>query len=195
MASCLLTAGYGLPCRSVGGVSPAGVFIAEWQCPGPGSMQITVGTVSSPSGDLPGIPQYVATYGGITGFTGSTVSFYQFCQDIEIASLSETSVVSIENGTSYNEITLTFNVFNFGQDVQNIVTTLGAGRWRVIILGNDGNYYFMGYSNPVSITDGSGGINKALGDLNGYTFTMVGKEQFGILQVSPTAAASVLTYN
>lgn len=177
MATCVLTAGQSLPCRTVGGVSPAGVFIGQWQCPSSGAM--TIGLTAN---------------GSISSFSGATVSFYQFCQDLEIASLSETGVVSVENGTAYNEITLTFTVFNFGQAQQNLFTTLMNGRWRVIVLGNDGNYYFMGYSNPVSITDASGGINKALGDLNGITFTMTAKEPLGILQVSSSAATSVITY-
>lgn len=177
MATCLLTSGQTLACRTVAGVGSAGVFIGQWQCPGASSM--TIGMTAN---------------GSISSFTGATVSFYQFCQDLEIASLSETGVVSIENGTAYNEITLTFNVFNFNQAQQNLFTTLMNGRWRVIVSDNNGNYFFMGLSNPVSVTDSSGGINKMLGDLNGVTFTMTGKEALGIQQVSQAAANSVIQF-
>lgn len=179
MSSCILTAGFGLPCRAVGGVGPAGVFISQWQCPGHTGAPIFGQTAS----------------GEITSLLSGTCSFFQFCQDLEVASLTETSVVSIENGTSYNEITLTFDIFGFNQSVQNIITTLGSGRWQVIVVGNDGNYYFLGLTNPVSITDGSGGLGKALGDLYGYTFTMTSKEQYGITQVDPAFVQSILVYS
>jgi hypothetical protein len=175
--ACVITSGINLPCRNVGGVAPEGIFIGQWQCPGANAM--TIGLTSS---------------GEISSFSGATVSFYQFCQDIEIASLSETGVVSIENGTAYNEITLTFTVFNFDQTTQNLFTSLMNGRWRVLVRSNSGNWYFLGFSNPVNVSDATGGINKMLGDLNGVTFTMTAKEALGILQVTDSAAQSVISY-
>jgi hypothetical protein len=175
--SCILTSGLCLPCRTVGGVASEGVFIGEWQCPGPNAMVIGL-----------------TANGSIDSFSGATVSFYQIAQDIEIASLTSKPTVSIENGTAYDEITLTFNVYNFSQATQNIINTIKNGRFRAMVVGNDGNRYFLGYSNPVNLTDSAAGIGKALGDMNGASFTLTAKEQLGILQVSDAAFASIAVY-
>jgi uncharacterized protein with von Willebrand factor type A (vWA) domain len=175
--ACLLTAGVSLPCRTVGGVASTGVFIGTWQTPGSSAM--TIGLTAN---------------GSISSFTGATVSFFQIAQDIEVGSLTTKSTVSIENGTAYDEITLTFTIFNFSQATQNIINSIKNGRSRAIIVGNDGNKYFVGYSNPVTLTETAGGIGKAMGDLNGVTFTLVAKEPLGILQVSDAAFAQVAVY-
>lgn len=175
--SCLLTAGVSLPCRSVGGVSPEGVFIGAWQTPGPNAMVIGL-----------------TANGAINSFTGATVSFYQIAQDIEIASLTTKPTVSIENGTAFDEITLSFTVFNFNQATQNLINTIKNGRFRAIVVGNDGNKYFLGYSNPVNLTDAAAGIGKALGDMNGVSFTLTAKEALGVLQVEDAAFLQVATF-
>lgn len=177
MASCLLTAGIGLGCRSVGGVSGEGVFIGTYQSPGSNGMVIGL-----------------TANGSITSFTGATVSFYQIVQDLEVAGLTVKPTVSTENGTAYNEITLTFTIFNFSQSVQNTINTIMNGRFRAIVVGNDGRKYFLGYTNPVNLTDASGGLGKALGDMNGAMFTMTAKEPLGLLEVSDSAFNTVAVY-
>lgn len=174
--ACVLTSGISLPCRTTAGVSSTGVFVGSWQCSG---SQMTIGLTAN---------------GSITSFTGATVSFYQICQDAEVASLAQTGTVTIENGTAFQEYTLIFNVFNVTQENQNTINTLMNGRWRVIVLGNDGNYYFLGYDNPVNVTTITGGINKAMGDLNGYSITMSFKSAVGIKTVTSGAFATIATY-
>lgn len=177
MASCLLTAGISLGCRSVGGVSGEGVFIGTYQSPGPNGMVIGL-----------------TANGSITSFTGATVSFYQIVQDLEVSSLVSKPTVSIENGTAYDEITLTFTIFNFSQSAQNTINTIKNGRFQAIVVGNDNRKYFLGYSNPVNLTEASAGIGKMLGDLNGATFTMTAKEPLGILEVSQSAFDTVAVF-
>lgn len=175
--SCIITNAVSLPCRSVGGVSPEGVFIGAWQSPGANDM--TIGLTSS---------------GAIDSFSGATVSFYQMAQDVEIASLTSKPVVNLENGTAYDEITLTFNIYNFTQETQNLINAIKNGRFRVIVSGNNGLWYFLGYTNPVNLTDGTAGIGKALSDMNGASFTMVCKDPVGIKQIVSGAQNTVLVY-
>jgi hypothetical protein len=174
--SCVLTNGWPLDCRSIGGIQA--VYIGQWQAPGPNSMVISV-TAS----------------GEITGFSGATVSFFEFAQDSEVGSLVAAPQVSIENGTYYEEITLEFSIFNFTQEMQNALNSLGQSRWRVIVLTNDNHYFLLGYTNPVNISGGNYGFGKAYGDLNGAMITMTSKEQFGLKQVTSTAVQQVVQYN
>ncbi len=171
--SCVLSAGWPLNCRSIGGIQA--VYIGQWQAPG---QSMTFGLTGS---------------GEITSFTGATVSFYTFAQDLEVGSLVAAPQVSVENGTYFEEITLEFSIFNFTQEMQNALNTLGQGRWRVIVLTQDGNYFLLGYHNPVNISGGNYGFGKAYGDLNGATITMTSKEQSGLVQVTSAAALSLIT--
>jgi hypothetical protein len=184
---CQWTTPLGLNCRTVGGVSPYGVFIAPWLC-GPSSDGATPSSTYTFT---------QSSSGTITGSTGGTPStYYQICQDNEVASLVTVPDASniISNGTFYSTNTCEVSLFNMSQDLINRINTLMAGRWRLIILGNDGNYYFMGLNNPVYVSAITGGINKALGDLNGMTITFESKEQFGLTLMDPTFAQTLLGY-
>ena len=184
---CQWTSPLGLNCRTVGGVSPYGVFIAPWLC-GPSSDGATGSFAFTFTQD---------SSGTITGASGSVNPlFMQICQDNEVASLTSVPDASniIANGTFYSINTCEVSLFNLSQDLINRINTLMAGRWRLIILGNDGNYYFMGLNNPVYVSAITGGINKMLGDLNGFTITFESKEQFGLTLMDPTFAQSIIEY-
>ncbi len=171
--SCILTAGWPLTCRSIGGIQA--VYIGAYQAPG---QSMTMGLTAS---------------GEITSFSGATVSFYTFAQDLETGSLVSAPQVSTENGTYFEEITVEFSIFNFSQEMQNILNTLGQSRWRVMVLTQDGSYYLIGYTNPVNISGGNYGFGKAYGDMNGAMITMTSKEQYGLRKVSSSAALSLIT--
>ena len=171
--SCILNSGWPLTCRSIGGIQA--VYIGAYQAPG---QSMTMGLTAS---------------GEIISFSGATVSFYTFAQDLETGSLVASPNVTVENGTSFQEITLEFSMFNFSPEMQNILNTLGQSRWRVMVLTQDGSYYLLGYTNPVNISGGNYGFGKAFGDMNGAMITMTSKEQYGLREVSSTAAISLIT--
>lgn len=172
---CILTNGYQLPCKGIAGVQE--VYVGTWN---DGSLTYTTGTVS-------GSPN------GITAFTGATVSFYKFQQTIETGSLTETGNFNEQNGTAYYDQVVEITVHNVNQTLNDQINTLGRGRWRIIVLDVNGNYFLVGKQNPVSVTAITGGLGKAYGDLNGFTITFTGKEYDCLTQVSSAAALSVIT--
>lgn len=91
-------------------------------------------------------------------------------------SFEQTLTSSRENGTTFVEQTLTFTIK--GQDV---ITTkqmklLAWGRPHVVIRTNANNFFIAGLEHGMEVTTGliSNGTN--MGDLNGYTMTLVGME-------------------
>lgn len=168
--ACLLTSGYTLGCRdNIGGIQE--VFIGEWN----DTMTYTLGVDSI-----------------IGTFSGATVSFYTFQQEIETASFTENGVFSIENGTSFYEDTLTITLHKLEASLRNKILILGQGKWRVIIKDQRGKYWLMGYQNPVRVSASTPGVGKAYGDLNGAVITFMGKEPVPAYEVSATAALSVI---
>lgn len=173
MATCILSNGYTLPCKGIAGVQE--VYIGTWNN---GSLTYTIGTGSN--------------IGQITAFGGATVSFYGFQQSIETGGLTETGNFNEQNGTAYYDQVCEITVQNITQALNDQVNTLGRGRWRIIVLDQNGNYWLVGKVNPVSVTSVAGGLGKAYADLNGYTITFTGKEYDCLTQVTTQAALSVI---
>lgn len=169
--SCILTSGYQLGCRdNIGGIQE--VYIGEW------------------NGDA---MTYVMGADNIIGtFSGTTASFYTFEQEIETASFTENGVFSIENGTSFYEMTLTISLHKLEATLRNQILVLGQGKWRIIIKDQRGLYHFMGFQNPVRVSASTPGVGKAYGDLNGAVITFMGKEPAPAYLVASSAALSVI---
>lgn len=172
--SCLLTSGYNLDCRSIAGIQA--VYIGTWN----GS---TLTYTQSSTG---------SSAGQITSFNSGTSSFYKFEQPIETGSLTETGNFNVQNGTAYYDQVVEITTHNTNQELINQVNTLGRGKWRIIVLDVNGNYFLIGKQNPVYVTSVAGGSGKAYGDLNGFTITFTGKEFDVLTQVTSSAAASLI---
>jgi hypothetical protein len=166
--SCLLTQGYSIPCKGIAGVQA--VYIGEWNG----------GTASGGIG-------YTTSGLTITGFTGATVSFYEFQQPIETGSLTETGNFNVQNGTAYYDQVVEITTHNIDANLIGQVNTLGRGRWRIVVLDVNGNFFLIGKQNPVMVTAVAGGLGKAYGDLNGYTITFTGKEFDALAPVNAAA--------
>lgn len=170
--SCVLTNGYSLGCRdNIGGIQA--VYIGEWNGD---SMTYVLGT-----DDIVGT------------FSGATVSFYTFEQEIETGSYTENGVFSTENLTAFYEQTLSITLHKLDAAMRNQIKLLGQGKWRIIILDQRGKYWLMGYQNPVRVSASTPGLGKAYGDLNGAVITFMGKEPAPAHEVSSVAALSVIS--
>lgn len=170
--ACVLTSGFTLGCRdNIGGIQE--VYIGEYNAD---SMGYTLG----------------ATYSEITAFSGATVSFYTFEQEIESGSFTENGVFSTENGTGFYEQTLVLTLPKLDAALRNQLQILGQGKWRIIIKDQRGSYWLMGYQNPIRVSASTPGVGKAYGDLNGCIITFMGKEPAIAYNVLPAAAATVI---
>ncbi len=171
--SCVLTSGYNVPCKGAAGISS--VYIGSYT----NNLTYTLGTSSS--------------LNQIVTFTAGTSSFYTFVQEVEQGSLTEKGNFNPQLGSAFYEQTAEITLTNVTQTLVDQVSSLGKGRWRIIVLDSNGNYWLLGKVNAVSVTDTTGGLGKALGDLNGYTITFTGKEADPLIQVTTAAATSVIT--
>jgi len=171
--ACVLTSGYTLGCRdNIGGIQE--IYIGEY------------------NGDSMGF-SLTASNSTVSAFTGATVSFYTFEQELETGSFTENGVFSTENGTSFYELTCMITLHKLNSTLRNQILVLGQGKWRVIIKDQRGTYHLMGYQNPVRISASTPGVGKAYGDLNGVVLTFLGKEPEPAYLVSSAAALTVIT--
>jgi len=102
---------------------------------------------------------------------------------------------SRENGTTFVEQTLTFTLKNQDITTHQIAKMLAYGRPHVVIKSRNGSYFFAGLEHGMEVTTANVSNGTAMGDLNGYTFTMVGQEKLlaNFIDVSPATDAALAT--
>jgi hypothetical protein len=129
------------------------------------------------SDSTPLVPTYSATAGAedsIATITGVT-SLYKY--DLKGAnSFEQTITSSRENGTTFVEQTLTFTIKGLDAVATKQMKLLAWGRPHVVIRTNANNFFIAGLFNGMDVTTGTISNGTAMGDLNGYTMTLVGQE-------------------
>jgi hypothetical protein len=169
--SCNLSSGYSIGCRdNIGGIQE--VYIGEWN-----SSDMTFSLTAS---DV------------INAVGGATVSFYTFQQEIETGEFNQEPEISNENGTVFYNQNLTISLHKLTAEMRNQLLILTRGKWRIIIKDQRGEYWLMGYINPVRVASQTVGVGKAYGDLNGATITFLGKEREPAHNITAAAALSLI---
>jgi len=159
--ACALTQGRTIDCRnSTGGISE--VLIANFG-------NITIDTVAA---------------GVITAMTqaGGT-SFYKYNLEKENGSLVETQTGSLENGTNFYDSVLEFNTKNLSAAENEELTLLDQAQLFVIVKTMNGKYFTVGAYHAADKLSGTAVTGMAMGDLNGYTYSISSKEAKRLLEV------------
>ena len=127
--------------------------------------------------NTPLVPTYSVTAGqedSIATITGVT-NLYKY--DLKGAnSFEQTITSSRENGTTFVEQTLTFTIKGLDAIATKQMKLLAWGRPHVVIRTNANNFFIAGLFNGMDVTTGTISNGTAMGDLNGYTMTLVGQE-------------------
>ena len=169
--ACIITTGYSLGCRdAIGGIQS--VYIGSYNGP---SLTWTLGT-----DDIIGT------------FSGATVSFWEFEQDLEVGSFVQAGQFNTTNGTSFYDETVEITLQKLDASLRDKIRILGQGKWRIIVLDQRGKYWLIGAQNPVRVSAATPGVGKAYGDLNGSMVTFMGKEPVPAYEVASSAAAQMI---
>ena len=149
--ACVLTTGRKLPCKdAVGGIKQ--VFFVDY------------GTLGAAT----------ITNGIVTAFAGASWTAYQY--DVKSASgLEQTITSSNDNGTTFYEQSLTLVLTKLDALTQLELQKVIVSRPHVFIQDNNGNYLSVGMTRGCD-TNGTISTGIALGDLNGYTLTIMAQE-------------------
>ena len=159
--ACSLTTGRKVPCKSaVGGIKT--IYFADYG---------TLGDASISAGE-------------ITALAG-TPDFFQF--DVKGSSALETAINSSrENGTTFYESTLTMSLTFQDKATQEELKLIAHARPHVAIEDYNGNFFLLGLEHGAEVTGGSITSGAAMGDLSGYSLTIVAQETAPPYFVTPT---------
>ena len=167
---CILTEGVTLDCRQgVGGVKK--IYLTEFA---------NVSTITSSSGSV----------SAITMVSGK--KFWTIELELEDAQFDENATVSIENGTTFYEQTLTFSVYKMTAKNRNIVRLLTQNRLMVIVQDADDVYHLAGETRALHLTASATSTGKAMGDKNGYSITLTGKEPLPCNKVNSGVISGII---
>jgi len=167
--NCAIIQGYEIPCRnSVGGISE--IYLTE----------------------LENKSTFTATSGIITAFTlSSGKKFWTFKLEKENAEFTEKIVPSVENGTVFYEQEVKFSMKQLSASNRNNIRQMVQNRLFIIVKDNNGIYWLLGEVNGCDLGASDGKTGKAMGDLNGYSLTFMGKEPAPAQQVTGTLLATL----
>jgi hypothetical protein len=158
--ACALTQGRAIDCRnSTGGISE--VLIANFG-------DITIDTVLA---------------GVLTAITPTAATFYRYSLEKENGSLIETHTGSLENGTNFYESVLEFNTKNLTASENEELMLLDQAQLFVIVKDMNEKYWTVGAYYAADKLSGTSVTGAAMGDLNGYTYSISSKEAKRMLEV------------
>ena len=172
--ACSLTSGRKLPCKSaVGGIK--NILFTDYG---------TLGSTTIVAGE-------------ITSFSLNP-DWYKF--EVKGASSLETAINSSrENGTTFYESTLTMSLTFQDKATQEQLKLIAHARPHVIVEDYNGNFFILGLEHGAEVTGGSITTGAAMGDLSGYSLTIVAQEtappyfvssdavSVSVTQIDPTA--------
>jgi hypothetical protein len=164
--ACLLNTGYSLGCRdSIGGIKAA--YIGNWS---------SGATYTLDANEI------------ITAFSGATVSYYTFEQEMETGEFNQEGAYSTENGTVFFNQNLVLTFHKNDATLRNQLLVLSQANMSIIVEDQRGSFWIMGYQNGVRVTAGAMNTGKAYGDMNGVTLTFQAKEPEPAYNISATAS-------
>ena len=90
--------------------------------------------------------------------------------------LEQTITSSRENGTTFYETTLNLTLTFIDKLTQEELKLIAHARPHVFVEDYNGNYFVVGLEHGAEVTGGSIVSGAAMGDLSGFTLTMVAQE-------------------
>ena len=124
--------------------------------------------------------------------SGATINAYKY--ELKGSNvLDQTVTSSRENGTTFVEQSLTAVLKKQDVTTHKEIKLLSYGRPRVAVEDYNGNFFWMGLEHGVELTTAAISSGTAMGDLSGYTLTLVGMEKIPANFIDASSEADLVT--
>ncbi len=169
--ACNLTQGFTLDCKdAVGGIKS--IHLIDWEADG---FTVASGEVTA-----------IAATGTIS--SGST---YTYELPKGVGSMTTTTNVSQENGTVFNQTDIVARLRKLSTTKRNELKLLAQNRVFCIVKDNNDNYWLAGCEYGCDITAMTSESGTAMGDVQGYNFTLSAIESESPYLVQAAVATSL----
>jgi hypothetical protein len=146
------------------------------------------------NGDATGVTYDATDTDAITAIAG-TPTGYKY--DLKgNSSFEQTINSSRENGTTFFTQTLNLTLKSITAKDLKQIKLLAYGRPQIIVEDNNGKLFYAGLKNGMEVTGGTIVTGAAMGDLSGFTLTIVGEEPVPanmIITSLTTAGVTIVT--
>jgi hypothetical protein len=145
---CLLTQSIALDCKdAVGGIKS--IHLVNWAKTG-----------------------FTVASGEVTATTIASGDVYTYDIPKATGSMTNTTNVSVENGTVYNSTDVAFRLRRMSTTKRNELKLLAQGRTFCIVKNNNDEYWLVGRESGCEVSSMTANTGTAFGDLNGYEITL-----------------------
>lgn len=146
--ACNLTQGFTLDCKdAVGGIKS--IHLIDWASTG-----------------------FTVSGGEVTATTVVSGDVYTYELPKGVGSMTTTTNVSQENGTVFNQSDIVARLRKLSTTKRNELKLLAQNRVFCIVKDNNDNYWLAGYEYGCDITAMTSESGTAMGDVQGYNFTL-----------------------
>lgn len=146
--SCLISQSFALDCKdAVGGVKS--IYLINWASTG-----------------------FTVASGEVTATTVVSGDVYQYDIPKATASMTNTTNVSVENGTVYNQCDVVFKLRRLSTAKRNELKLLAQGRVFCIVKTNNDEYWLVGKESGCDVSSMVANTGTAFGDSTGYEVTL-----------------------
>jgi hypothetical protein len=142
-------------------------------------------------GDATGVTYDATNTDAITTITGTPIAYKYDLKGN--SSFEQTINSSRENGTTFFEQTLNLTLKKLSIVDHKQIKLLAYGRPQIIVEDNNGNLFYCGLKNGMEVSGGTIVTGAAMGDLSGYTLTLMGQEQVPANFLTTTLTAAGCT--
>lgn len=146
---------------------------------------------------------YVANFDDVTGVSGDgdeideitmaqSKKFASYFMKKESGSMTSTLNAGTNGSTAYwtTEVIGVFNKMTASKHAE--IAALAIGELAVIVLDNNGTYWYLGDDHPVTASAGNGVTGTAFGDANQYDITLSDTSLNPPRTIDPDAALAVI---
>lgn len=150
--ACLISSSFALDCKdSVGGVKA--IYLVNWANTG-----------------------FTTASGEVTATTIASGDVYKYEVPKASSSMTVTTQVSVENGTSFNETDVVFKLRRLSTTKRNELKLLAQTRVFAIVRSNNDEYYLCGKEYGCDVSAMVANTGTAMGDFAGYNVTLKATE-------------------
>lgn len=137
----------------------------------------------------PSILDVVTTSANVVS-TITTSGWYKYEFLPETANFTETETENAQNGTVFYDQVLNVMLSKLSTTKRNELRILAQSRLDVVVVDRNGVSWLLGWNNGMT-KSGTAASGQAMGDMNGYTLVLTGKEEDPMLEV-PSAIYATL---
>lgn len=114
--------------------------------------------------------------------TITTSGWYKYEFLPETANFTETETENAQNGTVFYDQVLNVMLSKLSTTKRNELRILAQSRLDVVVVDRNGVSWLLGWNNGMT-KSGTAATGQAMGDMNGYTLVLTGKEEEPMVEV------------